>query len=197
MSSVTRRSLVTAGSGLALASAIGLNRPAIAQQQAGTTVDVDAYSFMSSDPRLTIWVQLIAAGGQEQYARAPTPYTMFPASNAAFAEMPAFVNSLLAYQNSTGTHNAQDAFPDTSKIVELVRSHVVRGKHYPQDVMGRKITVTTIAGTQLEVDGTDPSAVRLNWASAANGEALSARLVDQPITCRNAVLYIVDHIGRL
>ena len=197
MSPTTRRNLVTTGSGLALVGTLGLRRPAFAQGQQGTTVDADAYSFMSSDPRLTTWVQLIAAGGQERYARASTPYTMFPATDAAFAEIPAFVKGLLAYQSSTGTHNAEDAFPDTSKIVELVRSHVVRGVHYPRDAMGRKITVTTIAGTQLEVDGRDPNAVRLSWASAANGQALSARLVDRPITCSNAVLYIVDHIERL
>ncbi len=69
--------------------------------------------------------------------------------------------------------------------------------HYPADVMGKRITVTTIAGTPLEVDGTDPAAVRLSWTAAGNGQPLGARLVGEPVTCSNAVVYIVDHIERM
>lgn len=192
MSQISRRNLITAGSGITLAAAIGLVRPAWAQQ--GTVVMGDAYSVMASDDRLTTWTQLIDAGGLQAYARAPRPYTTFPTSDAVFAQNPAIVKQLLGYLYSTGTHNSQDAFPDTTTIVKLVRSHVVAGKHYSPEVMGKKITVQSIAGTPIEVDGTNPKAVKVTWTSAANGKALSATLVDDPITCTNAVIYIVDAV---
>lgn len=192
MSQFSRRTLITAGSGLTLAAAIGLVRPARAQQ--GELVMGDGYSVMASDERLTTWVQLIDAGGLQAYARAPRPYTTFPVTDSVFAKNPEIVKQLLGYLYSSGTHNAQDAFPDTSTIVKLVRSHVVPGKHYANEVMGKTMTVTSVAGTPIMVDGTDPSAVKVTWTSAANGKPLSARLVDAPITCTNAVIYIVDAV---
>ncbi len=192
MSQISRRNLITAGSGITLAAAIGLVRPALAQQ--GEIVMGDGYSVMASDERLTTWVQLIDAGGLQAYARAPRPYTVFPVTDSVFAQNPQIVKQLLGYLYSSGTHNSQDAFPDTTTIVKLVRSHVVAGKHYANEVMGKNITVQTIAGTPLHIDGTNPGAVKITWESAANGKSLSAHLVDAPITCTNAVIYIVDAV---
>ncbi len=194
MSQFSRRNVMAAGSGLTLAGLIGLVRPAWAQE--GRTYAGDGYSFMAANPRLTTWVQLIDAGGLQGYARADI-YTVFPAADSAFAQFPGMVKDLLGYQYTTGTHNAADAFPDTSKIVKLVRSHAVNGKHYPNEVMGKKITVESMAGTPIAIDGTDPNAVKVTWTSAANGETLSASLVNTPITCTNAVIYIVDTIEKM
>jgi uncharacterized surface protein with fasciclin (FAS1) repeats len=197
MMHLSRRTLLAGSS--AAAAALATIRPRIASAQApvGLTVADDGYTYMASNPQLTTWVQLIDAGGLQSYARAPTPYTVFPASDAAFAEFPGMVRDLLGYQYSTGSHNAQDAFPDNSAIVKLVRSHVTAGKHYPSEVMGRTITVRTVAGTPLTIDGTNPEAVRLTWNSAANGQQLSASLVQQPVTCVNAVVYVIDHIEKM
>ena len=196
MSQLSRRSVLSAGSGLTIAGVIGLLRPAMAQSQ-GMMVAADGYSFMSSEPRLTTWVQLISAGGLEQYARGATPYTTMPATDAAFAEFPNLARSLLGYQQTTGTHNSQDAFPDTSKIVKLVRSHVISGKHYANEIMGKKVTVTTVAGTTADIDASNPSSVTVSWTSSANGKSLVAHLVDAPVTCINCVVYMVDKIEEM
>jgi uncharacterized surface protein with fasciclin (FAS1) repeats len=163
----------------------------------GMTVAEDGYSYMSSDPNLTTWVQLIDAGGLQQYARGAAPYTVFPASDQAFAAFPDMVKSLLGYQYSLGQRNGQNVFPDTSTIVKLVRSHVIAGKHYPTEVMGKVITVTSVAGTPVKVDGTDPSAVTVSWTSAAGGGNLSAKLIEPPVTCVNAVIYVVNSIEKM
>ena len=193
MSQFSRRNLITAGSSLTLAAAIGLVRPAFAQEQ-GDMIMADAFSVMSADPRLTTWTQLISAGGLESYARAPRPFTMLPAADTAFAQFPGMVKQLLGYQYQTGSHNSADAFPDTSRIVKVVRTHTINGKHFANEVMGKKLTVTSVAGTPVIVDGTNPAAVRVTWQSAANGQTMSANIVDAPIVCTNAVLYIVDVI---
>ena len=194
MSQISRRNLMTAGSGLTLAGLIGLVRPAWAQQ--GMTYAGDGYSYMAANPRLTTWTQLIDAGGLQGYARSDV-YTVFPAADSAFAQFPGMVKDLLGYQYTTGSHNAADAFPDTSKIVKLIRTHALNGKHYPNEVMGKKVTVTSLAGTPILVDGTDPTAVKVTWTSAANGQSMTAALVNEPVTCTNAVIYVVDTIEKM
>lgn len=194
MSHISRRNLMTAGSGLTLAAAIGLVRPAWAAEM-GTVVEADAYSYMLQDPRLSTWVQLINAGGMVDAARTAI-YTVAPAADSAFAQFPGMVNRLLGYTSATGA-GGRSPFPDTSLIVKLVRSHVVAGKHFPGEVMGKQVTFTSVAGTPIQVDGTDPKAVKLIWPSAANGQALTATLTAPPIITTNAVIYIIDAVGKM
>ena len=130
----------------------------------------------------------------QSYARAARPYTIFPVTDAVFSRNPEIVKQLLGYLYSTGSHNSQDAFPDTATIVKLVRSHAVAGKHYFAEMAGKSSTLTSIAGTPIQVDATITGGVKVSWTSAANGKPLSANLVDQPITCTNAVIYIVDAV---
>jgi uncharacterized surface protein with fasciclin (FAS1) repeats len=181
---------------LVLAAATGLSRPSFAQDaMMGETYQVDAFSYMQDDPDLTTWVQLITAGGLEQAARSVAPYTTFPATDQAFSAFPGIMKQLLGYQSTTGgAHTSMQAFPDTTKIVELVRSHVVRGKHYPKEVMGKKVTVESVAGSPVTVDATNTSDVTVSWTSAANGHALVAQVLGPPITCSNAVIYKINKI---
>ena len=195
MSHISRRNIMTAGSGLTLAAAIGLVRPAWAAEM-GTVVEADAYSYMLQNPQLSTWVQLINAGGMVDAARTAI-YTVAPAADSAFAQYPGLVNRLLGYTSATGT-GSRSPFPDTSKIVELVRSHVVAGKHFPGEVMGKTVTFTSVAGTPIQVDGTNPKAVKLTWTSAAlNGQPLTATLTAPPVITTNAVIYIIDTVGKM
>jgi uncharacterized surface protein with fasciclin (FAS1) repeats len=184
-----RSSLALAGGAMSLLSGLSLSRRVDAQE----TVVGDAYTVALSDPRLSSWTRLIDAGGLQAYARAATQFTVFPASDAAFAGYPHLINDLLGYQSQTGSHNDAAAFPDTSKIVALVRSHVVAGKHMPEECAGKSVSFTTRAGTPLVVDGTQ-SPMQITWSSVVLGRPLTASLVDQPIVCSNAVIYILDRI---
>lgn len=198
MSQISRRSLLTAGSGLSLAAATTMVRPVKAQtidpmMSQAQTVPGDAFSVMSSIPELTTWVQLVSAGGLEAQARAPVPFTIFPVTNHVWDQHPDYVKKLLGYLYTTGGRSGgQDVFPDNSLIVRLVRSHVVRGKHYANEMMGKKVTVTTVAGTPLTVDAT-VSPVVISWNSAYTGAGIQARLTLPPITCYNAVIYPIDN----
>ena len=165
--------------------------PASAQGMQMQTAMIDAYSFLLSDERFTTWVRLIAAGGLESYARAPTPYTVFPVTDAGFAKFPEVVNELLGYQNRTNDRGGAP-YPDTSKIVKLVRSHVIAGKHLPSEGGGKMVS-KTVAGTDLTVDLTakPPS---IAWRSVVNGKILTANVTDNPVQTLNAIIYPVDAI---
>lgn len=195
MSQFSRRNIVTAGSGLTLAAAMGLARPARAQNM-GRVVDVNAYSYMLQDPNLTIWVQLLAAAGLTG-AAATAIYTVFPAADSAFAQFPGLAQSLLGYQSGTNSKSGAMVFPDTSRISKLVRSHVIEGKHLTSEIMGKKVTLTTIAGTELDIDATNPDAVQLHWVSSAALGPLSATLTEPPVTTVNAVIYVVNNVEQM
>lgn len=182
-----------AAAGAALVPMIGsLARPAYAQE----TVMADGYSAMAADERFTTWIRLIDAGGLQNYARAPTPYTVFAVTETGWKKYPQIAAGLLAYQQQSGSHNDANAFPDTSKIVALVRSHTVPGKHRSVEVMGKKLTVTSLAGTPIEVDGT-ATPVTITWKSQAGAGTLIAPVEDMPIIAINAVIYPIDDLGPL
>jgi uncharacterized surface protein with fasciclin (FAS1) repeats len=191
------RTLLAAAFGIGLATTTTLVSPAQAQQpEMGRVVASDAFTYTVQDPKLTVWAQLIGAGGLENAARTAV-YTVFPAADSAFDQFPGMVQDLLGYQMNTGTHHAGSTFPDTSRIVKLVRSHAVAGKLLVSELMGKKVTLTTIAGTELDIDATDPKAVRLHWVSVANGQPLDATLVEPPVTTTNAVIYVVNKIDKM
>lgn len=190
MSLLSRRTMFKATAGAALVPVLsGLIRPAAAQ-----TIMSDGYSVLAADERFTTWVQLIDAGGLQAYARAPTPYTVLAVTDAAFAKSPGIVKDLLGYQQESGSHNDADAFPDTSKIVKFVRSHVIKGKHFPNEVMGKKVTVTSVAGTPITIDGT-MTPVSVTWRSVDTHNLVTAQITEAPIVAINAVIYPADDIG--
>ena len=186
----SRRLAFKAAAGAALAPVLGgLVRPAAAQEYMA-----DGYSVMAADERFTTWVRLIDAGGLQSYARAPTPYTVFAVTETGFAKFPNIVQNLLGYQNQSGSHNDANAFPDTSKIVKLVRSHVLKGKHGANEMMGKTTTVTTVAGTPLTVNASGQP-VTITWNSVDTGQGLKAVVPDVPLVAINAVIYPIDDIG--
>lgn len=179
----------TAASAALLPLVGGLARPAAAQSYMA-----DGYSVMAADERFTDWVRLIDAGGLQNYARAPTPYTVFAVTDAGWAKFPNILQDLLGYQNQTGSHNDANVFPDTSKIVKLLRSHVIAGKHGANEMMGKTTTLTTVAGTPLTVNATSQP-VTISWKSVDTGQNVTATVPDVPLVAINAVIYPIDEVG--
>jgi uncharacterized surface protein with fasciclin (FAS1) repeats len=192
MSHFSRRMMFQVSAGAALLPVMGVLRSASA---AMTVEDVmtDAYSYFAANEDFTIWTRLIAAGGLEAGARGATQFTVFAPTDAAFAGHPE-VTDLLSYQNSTGK-NGLNLFPDTSKIVKLVRSHVVLGKHFPKEADTNKgvMTVKSLAGTPITVD-TSVTPVAVTWENVLSGGKVSAQLTGTPVNCFNAVIYPVNAI---
>ena len=91
-----------------------------------------------------------------------------------------------------------NAAPDFPKLQVLVRAHLVQGLH-PENGMHGKVTLSTLAGTSLAIDGTGQRAILLS-ASASNGVNLSGthtmsnvHVAGPVIECDNGVIYPVDN----
>jgi uncharacterized surface protein with fasciclin (FAS1) repeats len=173
---------------LKTAAASGILLPCAGKVRAQVPM-VDAYTLSASDPRFTVWTQLVDVGGLQAAARAPNAFTVFAPTDEAFAKHPQVQQMLLAAQAPNARQNV--VFPDTSRIVEIVRSHVIRGKHMLSEFQGRKETLTSVSGVQLIVDGTGPQ-VTVTRTDPVSGRTITLVVTDQPMLAANAVIYPVN-----
>lgn len=91
-----------------------------------------------------------------------------------------------------------NASPDFPKLQTLVRAHLVSGLH-PENAMRGKVTLSTLAGTSLAIDGTGARGITLS-SSAPNAVNLSGmrimsdvHVAGPAIACDNGVIYPVDN----
>ena len=84
-----------------------------------------------------------------------------------------------------------DVFPDTSRIVGIVRAHVIRGKHSLSEFRGRKETLNSLAGIPLLIDGTGPQ-VTVTRTDPVSGKTVVLVVTDTPELATNAVIYPVN-----
>ena len=143
----------------------------------------DGFTVMLSDPRFSGWVSLLQQSGLAPYARGGTQYTIFAPTNAAINQRPDIREMLLP--------SSSEGFPDTSALTSLVRSHVVYGLHPLDEFKGKKVTLQSVAGTPIEVDGTNPQAITVTWQSVG-GQKGEGTVKGQPILANNADIYPID-----
>jgi hypothetical protein len=86
------------------------------------------------------------------------------------------------------------ALPDLSRVVRLIRSAVVAGVHPPAEFAGKKVSLTSVGGTLIDVDGTaggDSLLVSLQLP----GRVMTARADTDVITTQNVVVYPIDNFN--
>ncbi len=182
MLETTRRTLIAAAPlGLGLAAFLPPARPARGQ----STAQMDGFTVMASDPRFRTWVSLIQASGLAPSARGATPYTVFAPTEAAFSHYPTLRQDLLP--------SSANSFPDTGNLIRLVRAHVLYGLHPMSEFQGRRVTVRSVAGTPITVDGTASGPVMVSWSTPNRGEA-TAHLTQAPLQASNAAIYPLDDV---
>jgi uncharacterized surface protein with fasciclin (FAS1) repeats len=93
------------------------------------------------------------------------PYTCFVPSGKAFA--------LLSKEY------AENLFRDEKKLVEVLKSHTVRGKIMYKDIKKAK-TVKNLAGKELKIDSSDEASVG------------GAKIISPDIEAGNGVIHIID-----
>lgn len=189
----SRRALLGAAAALAALPALRASAATDAANTASTMGN--AFSVMSADDRLTTWVRLVEAAGLDRYASAAKPYTVFPISDTAFDGTPGMAHDLLAFEGAPVTHQGAAVFPDITEVAKVVRTHVVPGKHEPAEFVGKQVTLTSFSGTPIEIDGT-AKPMRVTWTSAIDGKKRVSTVQGTPIVCSNAVVYVLDQIGR-
>jgi len=115
-------------------------------------------------------VAAVQAAGLEEALRAPGKKTVFAPTDAAFAALPAgTVETLLKPENK-------------DKLVAILTYHVVDGKTKSADLTGKKLSVTTLNGAPLAVDGT--SGVKVG----------SANVVTADVDASNGVIHVIDAV---
>jgi uncharacterized surface protein with fasciclin (FAS1) repeats len=125
-------------------------------------------NVMSGADGIQTWTRMMELGGLESYGK--SPQTLFVPSDAAFATLPIDeLKELLA--------------PGAS---ELRRAYLARGatdsRLTPEDIAGRRISVTTLDGRPLTIDATGEELL------VGDSEALDIRRLPD-----GKVIYVLDH----
>lgn len=144
----------------------------------------DAVTAMGSDPQLTDWLYLVQTAGLGG-AASTAQYTVFALTNDGFDRLNALWKGMLRPQ---GTNKPVDP----QVLQRVLRSQAVLGLHPPSEFAGKVVTLTSVNGTKITVDGTVPNALKMTMAYATGHQ------VAQPTVATNAIIYpvIVDNVHR-
>lgn len=115
-------------------------------------------------------VAAVQAAGLVETLKGPGPFTVFAPTDAAFAALPAgTVESLLEPANQ-------------EQLAAVLTYHVLPGRVLAADLAGRTLSVDTVNGQSVAVDGT--SGVRVN----------NATVVTPDIMASNGVIHVIDTV---
>ncbi len=116
-------------------------------------------------------VKAVKAAELVDALKAEGPFTVFAATDEAFAELPAGTNDeLLKPENR-------------EKLRAVLTFHVVPGKVMSKDAAGKQAELDTLQGQKVTVDGTG-SAVTVNGAT----------VVTPDVAASNGVIHVIDAV---
>ncbi len=115
-------------------------------------------------------VAAVQAAGLEETLRGEGPFTVFAPTDEAFAALPeGTLEELLKPENK-------------DKLAGILTYHVVAGKTKSKDLAGKTVSVATVNGQEVNVDGSDGVMV--------NG----AKVVKADIYTSNGVIHVIDTV---
>ncbi|MEL6361491.1 MAG: fasciclin domain-containing protein [Pseudomonadota bacterium] len=115
-------------------------------------------------------VAAVQAAGLEDTLRSEGPFTVFAPTDEAFAALPAgTVEDLLKPENK-------------DQLVSILTYHVVSGKTKSKDLAGQTLSVATVNGAEVAIDGTDGVKVG------------NANVVKADIYTSNGVIHVIDTV---
>ncbi len=164
---MNRRFLLT-GSALAAASAVlvGCTQP---------DPRPDIVDLATSTDSLSTLATAVQTAGLTDTLRGPGPFTVFAPTNAAFDALPAgTVDTLLTPENR-------------DQLTDILTYHVVPGTITSDQLAGEVVTVTTVQGQELTVDGRMD---KYGSGVTVNGETV----VQADIMASNGVVHVIDGV---
>jgi uncharacterized surface protein with fasciclin (FAS1) repeats len=182
----SRRAALKASAGTSLLAAFGFVGSASAQPIGPE----DILTVMQDDGRFSTWLAMISAAGLDRYATGRNAYTSFAPTNEALSKYPYIVRDLL-YGTSRQGPNAPSPMPETGRIARVIRSHATGGVHPVAEFVGKKTVLTSVAGSQIDVDGTGGGnllTVTLHVGSTLN----TAKASIEVLTAPNVIVYPLD-----
>lgn len=118
----------------------------------------------------TTLIAAVQAAGLEETLRSEGPFTVFAPTDEAFAALPeGTIETLLMPENK-------------DQLVGILTYHVVAGKTKSKDLAGKTLSVATVNGAEVAVDGTDGVSVG------------GANVVKADIWTSNGVIHVIDTV---
>ena len=115
-------------------------------------------------------VAALNAAGLVNTLNGKGPFTVFAPSDTAFSKLPAgTVDGLLMPENK-------------AKLVSILAYHVIPGKIMSGDIVGKKISVKTVQGSEVSVDAM--YGVKIN----------NSNVVSADIAATNGVIHVIDKV---
>ncbi len=111
------------------------------------------------------------AAGLVHTLQSPGPFTVFAPTDAAFAALPAgTVESLLLPENR-------------DQLVEILTYHVVPAEVFAEDIVGQQLSVLTVQGNRLSVNGRG-GGVQVN----------DSTVIAADVDASNGVIHVIDQV---
>jgi uncharacterized surface protein with fasciclin (FAS1) repeats len=118
----------------------------------------------------TTLVAAVHAAGLVDTLKSPGPFTVFAPTDAAFAKLPAgTVDSLLLPENN-------------DKLVAILTYHVLPGQTLAADLAGQRLSVATVNGANVHIDGRN--GVKVENATVTQADILTS----------NGVIHVIDTV---
>ncbi|MDJ1016238.1 MAG: fasciclin domain-containing protein [Paracoccaceae bacterium] len=130
----------------------------------------DIVDIAVSKSQFSTLVTALQAAGLVETLRGDGPFTVFAPTNDAFDKLPAgTVENLLLPENK-------------DQLVSILTYHVLPGAVRSGDLVGRKLSATTVQGSSVRIDGTD--GVTVDGAS----------VVVPDVIATNGVVHVIDSV---
>lgn len=172
-----------------LAGALALPPVARAQQ-----VEAPLYDLLASEARFQTTTTLFNISGLVERARGPLTFTIFAPTEAAWADRSGVKGELLAYMSAVGRSDANDPFPDTSRIIRVIRSWTIRGVHPLSEFAGKTVTLTNLDGLPIVIDGTGGQ-LSATFTSTVDRQPLKVNVELPPMIATNGIIYPTDNVS--
>ena len=132
--------------------------------------DPDIVDIAASNDDFSTLVAAVQAAGLVETLKGDGPFTVFAPTNAAFAALPAgTVESLLQPENR-------------DQLTAILTYHVVPGNVTSDQLAGQRLTVATVNGATVHIDGRN--GVKVNDANVTTAD----------ITASNGVIHVIDSV---
>jgi uncharacterized surface protein with fasciclin (FAS1) repeats len=130
----------------------------------------DIVDIAASNDNFSTLVAAVTAAGLVETLKGDGPFTVFAPTNEAFAALPAgTVDSLLLPENR-------------DQLVAILTYHVVPGAVTSDQLAGQRLTVATVNGATVHVNGTD--GVKVNDATVTTADIMAS----------NGVIHVIDTV---
>jgi len=134
------------------------------------TSEPDIVDIAASNDDFSTLVAAVTAAGLVDTLKGPGPFTVFAPTNDAFAALPAgTVDNLLLPENK-------------DQLVAILTYHVVPGAVTSDQLAGQRLSVATVNGADVHIDGTNGVTVE------------EANVTTADIIASNGVIHVIDSV---